>query len=256
MPLAEGLIIRLVPEKRRKPGHLEGYPDTLFQPRNERFQSHGLGIPAFQGGTHGSEEMGILRVHYLVRGQLQRPDKGLFQLRQEVQRSAQKGHTAPDGLAAGQAGNGLVHHGLENRGRQVCLGGTLVDQGLDVRLGEYAAAGGDWVDLLVVFRLFVQLPGIDLQQRRHLVDEGAGSAGADTVHPLLQAAGEVNDLGILASQLNGHIRLGIEGLQGRGHRHHLLDKANVQGLGQGDGTGARDLDRQAAVSQLLPGILQ
>ena len=173
-----------------------------------------------------------------------------------MQRSAQKGHTAPDGLAAGQAGNGLVHHGLENGGRQVCLGGTLVDQGLDVRLGEYAAAGGDGIDLLVVFRLFVQPSGIDLQQRRHLVDEGAGSAGADTVHPLLQPAGEVNDLGILAPQLNGHIRLGIEGLQGGGHRHHLLDKANVQGLGQGDGTGARDLYRQAAVSQLLPGILQ
>ena len=155
MPLAEGLIIRLVPEKRRKPGHLERDPDTLFQPRNELSQGHGLGIPAFQGGTHGRKQMGILRVHDLIRGQLQRPDKGLFQLRQEVQRSAQKGHTAPDGLAAGQAGNGLVHHGLENGGRQVCLGGTLIDQGLNVRLGEYAAAGGDGINLLVVFRLFV-----------------------------------------------------------------------------------------------------
>ena len=68
VPLAEGLIIRLVPEKRRKPGHLERDPDTLFQPRNKLSQSHGLGIPAFQGGTHGSKQMGILRVHDLIRG--------------------------------------------------------------------------------------------------------------------------------------------------------------------------------------------
>ena len=59
--------------------------------------------------------------------QFQSPDKGLFQFRQEMQRTAQKGHMAPDGLTACQSGNGLIDHCLENGSRQIFFGCPLID---------------------------------------------------------------------------------------------------------------------------------
>ena len=96
--------------------------------------------------------MGVFWVHGGFLGQLQGADKGGFQLRQEVQRAAQEGNGAPDGLSAGKAGNGLIHHCLKNGGGKIGPGGALVDEGLNVGFGKYAAAGGDGVHLLVVLR--------------------------------------------------------------------------------------------------------
>ena len=46
---------------------------------------------------------------------IQRTDKGIFKLGQKVERTAQKSHMSPDGLAAGQTADGLVYYGLKNR---------------------------------------------------------------------------------------------------------------------------------------------
>ena len=74
-----------------------------------------------------------------------RADKCFAQLGEEMKRTAEKGHMTPDRLAAGQTADGLVDHSLENRGRQIFLRGTFVDQRLDIRFCEYAAAGCDGV---------------------------------------------------------------------------------------------------------------
>ena len=95
-----------------------------------------------------------------------------------------------------------------------------------------------------------------MQQGGHLVDKGAGAAGAHAVHPLLQTAGEVDDLGILAAQFDGHVRLGIALFQRRSHRHHLLHKGNVQRPAQIDGAGAGDGGRQGAVTQRFASLTQ
>ena len=64
---------------------------------------------------------------------------------------------------------------------------------------------------LVIFRVFVQAGCIGLQKRSHLVDEGTGTAGADTVHTLLHiAALKIDDLGILTAELDGHVGLRSE----------------------------------------------
>ena len=97
----------------------------------------------------GRGDSGFLR-------QVQRADEGVAQLRQKMQRSAQKRHAPADGLAAGQARNGLVHHGLEDAGRQVLTGRALVDKRLDVRLGEHAAARRNGIDLVIARRQVVQ----------------------------------------------------------------------------------------------------
>ena len=78
---------------------------------------------------------------------------------------------AADGLAAGKARNGLVDDRLEDRGGEVGLRRALVDEGLDVRLGEHAAARGDGIYLLVVRGLAVKTRGVGLQKSGHLVDE-------------------------------------------------------------------------------------
>ena len=253
----EGVIFRLIREQRRQALDLKGHGDALRQPvdqlpdrprRRVRFR--------LQRRPHGGEQVGVVGVHDVFRRQLQCADKGLFQLRQEVQRPAQKGHAAPDGLAAGKARDGLVHHRLKDGGGQIGTGRALVDEGLDVGLGEHAAPGGDGIQLLVVRRRVVKALGVGLQQGGHLVDEGAGAAGAHAVHPLLKAAGEIDDLGILAAQFDGHIRPGIALLQRRGYRHHLLHEGNVQRPAQIDGAGAGDGGAEGAVAQHLAGLTQ
>ena len=81
--------------------------------------------------------------------QLQRADEGGLQLIQKVQRPSQKSNVSPDGFSAGQTADGLIDYRLKNRGGKIFFGGPLVDQGLNVRFGKYAAAGGDGVEGLV-----------------------------------------------------------------------------------------------------------
>ena len=171
-----------------------------------------------------------------------------------MQGSAQKCDTAPDGLAAGKAGDGLVNHGLKNGCGQVGGGRALVDEGLNIGFRKHAAAGGNGIDFLIVFGLRVQPGGIGLEQGCHLVDEGAGAACADAVHPLLQSAPEIDDLGVLAAQFNGHVGLGRDGLQCGGDGHHLLHEADAHGLAEIDGAGAGDLHLQKAGADLFPGF--
>ena len=102
--------------------------------------------------------------------------------------------------------------------------------------------------------LRVQSGGIGLEQGRHLVDEGAGAACADAVHPFFQPAPEINDFGVLAAQLNGHIGLGRHGLQCGSDSHYLLHEADVHGLAEIDGAGAGNLHLQKAGADLFPGF--
>ncbi len=161
-----------------------------------------------------------------------------------MQRSAEEGDMAADRLAAGESGDGLVTDGLKDGSGQILLRRSLVDQRLDVRLGKDAAAGRDRVDRLIMARVLVESRGVGLQKVRHLVNEGSGAAGTDTVHALLDIAVlKIDDFRVLAAQLDGHIRLRTEGLDRRGDGYHLLDEGDAQILrerqtaGPGDGRG-------------------
>ena len=188
--------------------------------------------------------------------QAQGADEGCAQLRQEVQRPAQKGHMPANGLAAGQAGDGLVDHRLEDGGGQILPGGALVDQRLDIALGKHAAPGGNGVNFLVAGGKIVQPGSVGFEQGGHLVDEGPRAAGADAVHALLHAAAEIKDFRVLTAQLDGHVRLGGFRLEGGGHCHHLLNKGNAQRVGQGQRAGARHAQAQVAAAKLIAHILQ
>ena len=154
--VTESIIFRLVGKQRRQALDLKGHGDALRQTVDQLTDRalHRVLI-GFQRRAHGGEQVGVLGVNNVLRGETQRADKGLFQLRQKVQRAAQKGYAAPNGLAAGKTGNGLIHHRLKDGGRQIGPGGALVDKRLNIGLGEHAAAGGNGVQLLIIRRRVV-----------------------------------------------------------------------------------------------------
>ena len=69
--------------------------------------------------------------------------------------ASQECYIAADGLAAGQTADGLIDYRLENGGSQILSGGAFIDQGLNIRLGKYTAAGGDGVDGLIILGVFI-----------------------------------------------------------------------------------------------------
>ena len=69
--------------------------------------------------------------------------------------------------------------------------------------------------------------------------ERARTAGAGAVHALLDAVVKVDDLGVLAAQLDGDIGGRNEGLDGTLAGDDLLDKLQVEPLGQQQAARAR-----------------
>ncbi len=237
--------------------HFEFHFDLGGEPAEHLVHRAGHFLFCVQGRADGSEQMGIVRVDHMLFVKLQGPDKSGLQFRQKVQRTAQKSHMPADGFSAGKAGNGLVYHSLEDGGCQIFLGGALVDQGLDICLRKNAASGCDCVERVIAFRIFVQAGGVCLDQRGHLVDKGTCAPGADTVHTLFHiAAFEVDDLGVLASQLDGHIGFGSQLLQRRSYGDDLLNERHVQTAGQSQSAGARDHGMKFYIAQLPAGFFQ
>ncbi|MNC35605.1 hypothetical protein D3C75_840940 [compost metagenome] len=54
----------------------------------------------------------------------------------------------------------------------------------------------------------VQARRVRLQQRSHLIDECSCTARTGRVHPLLDTSAEIDNLGVLAAQLDSGIALG------------------------------------------------
>ena len=81
--------------------------------------------------------------------------------------------------------------------------------------------------------------------------------GADAVHALLDVAPlKVDDLGVLAAQFNGYVRLGGVVLQCRGNGDDLLDKGDFQMVGQGQAAGTGDYRADGEFPQLFTGLGQ
>ena len=181
------------------------------------------------GAAHGGEQVRVLQIDRMLVVEPERADKGRLQFRQKVQRPAQEGDVPPDGLAAGQPADRLVDDRLKDGSRQVLPRSPLIDQGLDIGLCEDPAARGDRVEGTVAAGIAVEPCRIRLQKAGHLVDEGAGAPGADPVHPLLDAAVfKIDDLCILAAQLDRDVRLRRDPFQRRGDRDDFLYEGNLQ----------------------------
>ncbi len=84
--------------------------------------------------------MGVLGNDGVLIIQLERDLEALAQLREVVEGTSQERHVTADGAAACEAGDGLRDHGLEDGSGYVFSPCTFVEERLDVRLGEDAAA--------------------------------------------------------------------------------------------------------------------
>ena len=184
--------------------------------------------------------------------ELQRLAEALAQALTVVERPAEEQHLALDPAPLRQPGDGLVDDGLEDAHGHVLLARALIEQGLYVRLGEHAAAGGDGVDARGLLAEAVELGHVHVQQRGHLVDERARAAGAAAVHALVHAAGravEEDDLGVLAAQFDHHIGVRRQRAHQLADHEHFLLEGQARGFGKADarraGDGRAQKDRPA-----------
>ena len=227
----EFLVLLLILEQRRQVVGNDRSVCRLFERREQRIDRVGLLRAACV--LRCARRDGIRRESREVRVrvvQLQRLLKALLQTLEEEQRTAEEQHIALDLTALRQTGNGLVDDRLKDGRGNVLLARALVEQRLNIRLGEYAAAGRDGVDALRALREFIELGRCNIQQDRHLVDESAGAARAGAVHALLQLTGEEYDLRVLAAQLNNNIGLRNVHAYRLAGGEHLLYKINIRGL--------------------------
>ena len=252
MALLEGAVVLLVPEQGVEAHDLAALDvSQSLQAALDLAQGEGLLVlGAGDGGAAGDEEMAVLRLERGLRPQLEGLDKAGLELAEVVERAAEEGHVAVDGAAARQAGDSLRHYRLEDRGGDVLLLRTLVEQGLHVGLGEHAASRCDGVDDGVVLCQLIEARGVCVEQACHLVDEGARATGAGAVHALLDAAVEVDDLGILSAELDGNVCLGDEGLDGVLVCDDLLDEGHLEPAGEQQAATAGDGHRRGNVSHL------
>ena len=257
LTLIKGLIVFLRGKKRLHTFYLEIQFDGVLQAVCHICKGNGYLILRIHSRTHSCEKMGIFRCDSVLVIQLQGTDKGSLQLIQKVKGTTEKCNMAANRLAAGKTGNGLVYNCLENGSGKILLGGTIVDQRLDVSLGKYTAAGCDGVKRFVILRVFVQPGSISLKQGCHLIDERTGTACTDTIHTLFNiAAFKVDDLGVFTAKFNGYISLWCNFLKGSGHCNNLLDKGNAQMIGEGKSTRACDHRMKSKLSKFAVGFFK
>ncbi len=164
---------------------------------------------------------------------------------------------AADGMAAGKTRDGLRHDRLEDACRDVLLARALVQQRLHVGLREHAAAARDGIQNLMLRGELVKARRVGVQKHRHLVDEGARTAGAGAVHALLDAARvKVDDLRVLAAKLNRHVGLGNESFNGGLARNNLLHELHAEPLGKQQAARAGDGDSHDLVTVFRAGLFQ
>ncbi len=114
-----------------------------------------------EGCTHCYIKQAIFRADAI---DIQNTVKGIAQTAHKGERTAQVQHIAADGTAFGKTGDGLACYSVEDAGCQITFFRTLVEQRLDIALGENAAAAGNGVGVLCLLCQLVHLRSFNIQQ--------------------------------------------------------------------------------------------
>ena len=220
--------------------------------RNEFCKRHRLFRARRERRADAHEAGRVFGEHGVFVVEVQRLFERFPQSLDEVQRSAQKEHLALDAPALRQARNGLVDDRLKDARRNVLFARALVEQRLDVRFGEHAAAGSDRVHLFRFERKLVHLGDGDVQKGRHLVDERARAARAAAVHALFGAARDEDDLRVLAAEFHRRVGVGVVPADGFERRLHLLHEGHAAALGKPQPRRAGNAHRKIAAAEFFP----
>ena len=255
---AEGLVVGLALEQRAQPVCLgRALADAVPDGGSDAVDGVALaGVRRVQARARRHRKAGVLGEDRVIVVQLQRLLEALAQTLAVVQRPAEEHDLSLDLSALGQACDGLVHHRLVDAGGHVRLACALVQQRLDVALGEHAAAGRDGVEALVGQARLIHLLHAHVQKNRHLVDERAGAARAAAVHALVQAMVEEDHLRILAAQLDHHAGIRLVAAHGLAGCVDLLHEGDARGLGHAQTRRAADRGGEGLSRQLRPQLLQ
>ena len=143
---------------------------------------------------------------------------------------------------------GLIHYRLENRGCQIRHRRAVIDQRLDVCLGEHSAPRRNRIDDLVISGDLIQSSGVRIQQNRHLVDKSAGTSCTGTVHPLLDGRAVEGNLGIFPAKLDGDIRFRNQRFNRFTAGNNLLLEADPQKFGKSKPAGSGNHRLQFCIS--------
>ena len=237
MTICELCVFGLIAEERGHALDLDIHLDAMTELLDERGDGNRLCVlRAVQAGADRREEMAVFRLDDFVTLQVKGTDEGLAELRHEVERAAEEGNVTTDRLPLCEAGDGLIDDRLEDGRREILTGGPLVDQRLNIGLCEDTTARGDRVDHLITGGEVVETGRVGMKEGGHLVNEGARTAGTDTVHSLVDTTLEINDFCVLAAELDGHVRIRTVVLERARDRDDFLTEENMHVLAQRQST--------------------
>ena len=132
LPLIESIIIFLGSKQRFHTGYFKVQLHGVGQPIFHLCHRNGHIFFCIQCRTDSGKKMRVFRYNGVLFVQFECPDKCLFQLRKEMERTSKKGNMSPDRFSAGQTADGLIDNRLENGSRKIFFCCSLVDQGLDI----------------------------------------------------------------------------------------------------------------------------
>ena len=214
--------------------------------RDRLVDGHGIDVFRIQRRADRHERGRVFGKHRVPVVEVQRVFERLAKPLDKVERPAQKEHFALDAPALRKPRNRLIDDRLKDARGNILFARALIEKGLDVRLCEHAAAGGDRIHLFRPQGKLVHLADGYIEERSHLVDERARAARAAAVHALFGAARDKDDLCVLAAELDSRVRVGVI-LSYRGKRRlHFLHKGNAAALGKPQARRARYADAKIA----------
>ena len=166
--------------------------------------------------------------------------ESLAQRREEGERTAAEQDRSLEVDAMGESHHRLHGDGVEDAGSDVSLGQVARHEVLDVRLGEYTAAGSHRVYVSGLHGQLAHLLVVHAHQHAHLVDECTRAAGTVAIHAQLHfSTMEEDDLGVLATDVDERLGLGMCILGIDGCSHHLLYKLSPELFGGSHAHAAR-----------------
>ena len=257
MALLEFVIIGLIFKQRRKTNHFAAlHIAQIFKALDNGRKQLGLSFRTSQSTTARHKKMSIIRNDGVFVIKLKRFIEALAKFGQVLQRTTQERNMTANRTTTCQTGNGLRNNALENRCSNIFFFSSLVQKGLYVGLGEYATATSNRIQHRMMLSELIQPRCVSVQKRGHLIDECTGTTSARTVHALLDAIIEVDDLSVFAAKLNSNIGLGDKRFNCRFGSDNFLNEFDTEPLGKQQTTGASDGHRNLFIGELHCRFLQ